>query len=179
MVVAEVAKADVTIMVDMVEEALGFYARKVRAQTMEEVLDTIREGNCQACQSVKYSLAKQIGEYLGSVDENVRAIYIYEPDYAWGIYGADGEEPNLSSGINMIAWVNRDTAALSSVVASLDEALRQARTPLLCPRASRICYGLDVVVVDDQEVSNRTGYGALIRSIHVRPTMVWSRGASA
>ncbi len=175
MVVTTIPKVDVITMADMMEKAIAFCAQRIRTQTMEETMDTIRKGDCQACQHVKYYLAKQIGEILGSVDENVKAIYIYEPDYAAGIYDATGEEPNLASGINMIAWVGRKTAALSSVVASLDEALMAARAPLLCPKASRICYSLDAVIVDDEEVSNRMGYGALIGSLHVHPTMVWSK----
>jgi hypothetical protein len=170
-----ITKTDVTTAMDMVEEAMAFCARKMGVQTTEEVLDSLRQGNYQACQYVKYSLAKQMGKYLGTVDKNVKAVYLYEPDYATGIYDVNGEKPSLSSGINMIAWVDRKTAALSSLVASLDAALREAQIPLLCLDANRIFYYLDIVVVDDEEISNRRGYGAMIGSIHVDPTVLWNR----
>jgi hypothetical protein len=34
---------------------------------------------------------------------------------------------------------------------------------------------LDVQVVDDQDVANRTSYGALFQAIHHRPLQVWER----
>jgi len=172
---ATATKAEITATMDMVQEAIAFCAQKMGLQTAEEVVDTIRKGDYQACQYMRYGLAKQVGKYLGSVDKNVKAIYLYEPDYAAGIYDVNGEKPSLSPHINMIAWVGRKTAALSSLVASLDEALKEAQIPLLCLDANQLFCCLDVVVVDDDEVSNRRGYGAMLSSLYVDPTVIWNR----
>jgi hypothetical protein len=165
---------DNALVTSMMEEAITFCAEKTGAKTREEVVDAISNGNCAACDYLKYSLAKKVGECLGSMDETVKAVYIYEPEYG---AGADNHLENslgLKSGINLVAWVERKTAALSSIVASLNKALVEA-----CKRLGtsddRLRYLLDVKLADDNEVTNRLGYGALVQSIYVRPTQVWSR----
>jgi hypothetical protein len=158
----------------MMEEAIAFCAEKMGTKTREEAVDAISNGNCAACDYLKYSLAQKVGECLGSMDETIKAVYIYEPEYGTGADTFIDHNLGLKSGINLVAWVERKTAALSSVVVSLNEALIEA-----CKRLGtsddRLRYLLDVKLADDNEVANRIGYGALIHSIYVRPTEVWSR----
>ena len=165
---------DDTLVTSMMEEAIAFCAEKTGARTREEVVTAISNGDCAACDYLKYSLAKKVGECLGSMDETLRAVYIYEPEYGTGVYNLPNHNLGLKSGINLVAWVERKTAALSSIVASLNEALVEA-----CKRLGtsddRLRYLLDVKLTDDNEVVNRLGYGALVHSIYVRPTQVWSR----
>ena len=123
---------------------------------------------------MKYSLAKKVGECLGSIDETVKAVYIYEPEYGAGVDNILDHNLGLKSGINLVAWVERKTAALASVVASLNEALVEA-CKRLGASENGLRYLLDVQLADDNEVANRLGYGALVHSIYVRPTEVWSR----
>jgi hypothetical protein len=112
---------------------------------------------------------------LGSVDDTVKAIYTYEPEYATSTDEAIPDRPNLSPGINLIAWVSRKSAALSSVVASVSLALAEEHKRLACPKANALCHELDVKVADDGEVERRTGYGALILSLSVPPIEIWHR----
>jgi hypothetical protein len=119
---------------------------------------------------MRYSLAKGLAQYLGSIDETIKAVYVYEPEYATG-----NEIVGLSYGINLLAWVQRKSAALNSIVASLDATLMEERKRLLCPEATAECFSLDLKVTDDEEVNLRRGYGALVDSIFVRPTKVWER----
>jgi hypothetical protein len=165
---------DNALVTSMVEEAIAFCAEKTGARTREEVVDAISNGDCAVCDYLKYSLAKKVGECLGSMDETIKAVYIYEPEYGVGADNHLDHGLGLRSGINLVAWVERKTAALASIVASLNEALVEA-----CKRLSTsengLRYLLDVKLTDDNEVTNRLGYGALIHSIYVRPTEVWSR----
>ena len=72
-----------------------------------------------------------------------------------------------------MVWTGRKTGALNSLVEALDGALAQQLFHLLGrgPRA----HVLDVQIVDDTDVQNRTGYGALLSSLYHRPIKVWER----
>jgi hypothetical protein len=135
----------------------------------------MRSGDCSVCEYLRYALAKGVAEYLGSMDDTVKAIYIYEPEYATSMDVAIPSRPNLSPGINLITWVSRKSAALSSVVASVNSALAEECKQLACPKANALCYQLDVEVADDDEVYRQTGYGLLINSLYVRPIEIWQR----
>ena len=162
------------LVTSMVEEAIAFCAEKTGAKTREEVVDAVSNGDCAACDYLKYSLAKKVGECLGSMDETIKAIYIYEPEYGAGVDNHLENSLGLRSGINLVAWVERKTAALSSIVASLNEALVEA-CKRLGTSENGLRYLLDVQLADDNEVAKRRGYGALVQSMYVRPTEVWSR----
>jgi len=157
---------------NMIEEALVFCAAKTDAETKEKALDAVLQGDCSACGYVRYGLAKGLAQYLGSIDETIKAVYVYEPEYA-----TDDEMARLSFGINLLAWVGRKSAALNSIVAGLDAALMEERKRLLCPESTAECFSLDIKVADDDEVRRRRGYGALVNSIFVRPTKVWERSS--
>lgn len=168
-------KFDSTIVTGMMEDAIEFCAKKTRFKDRERVLGALRCGDCSVCEYLRYGLAKGVAEYLGSVDDTVKAVYIYEPEYATSVDGPIPGRPNLSPGISLIAWVSRKSAALSSVVASVRSALAEEYRQLACPKANALCYELDVTVADDDEVQRRTGYGALISSLYVRPMEIWRR----
>lgn len=164
-----------TIPVDMMEYALDFSARKMGHAGKEQVVEALRNGNCSVCEYVRYGLAQRIADYLGSVDDTVKAVYIYEPEYATAVDGTMADDPGLSTGIHMIAWVDRKTAALSSLIDVLDSSLAQEVKGFGCPKANALCYKLVVHIVDDEEVLTRRGYGALVDSFYVRPIEIWRR----
>ncbi len=166
---------DNAIVTRMMEEALEFCAEKSGLHGKEQAREALREGDCCVCEYLRYALAQGVAEYLGSVDGTVEAVYTYEPDYATSVDGSVLGRPNLSPGFNLIAKVSRKSAALSSVVASVGSALAEACGRFDCPKANASCYELDVKVVDENEVRRRTGYGALVSSLYVRPLEIWHR----
>jgi len=166
---------DSAIVTNMMEEAIEFCAEKAGLKGKEQAVEALRHGDCSVCEYLRYGLAKGVAEYLGSVDDTVKAVYIYEPEYATSGDGPLPGRPNLSPGISLIAWVRRKSAALSSVVTSVRSALAEEYRQLACPKANALCYELDVTVADDDEVQRRTGYGALISSLYVRPMEIWRR----
>lgn len=170
-----VSTFDTTIVTGMMEDAIKFCAEKTRFKDEEQVLGALRCGDCSVCEYLRYGLAEGVAEYLGSVDDTVKVIYTYEPEYATSMDESLPDRPNLSPGISMIAWVSRKSAALSSVVTSLGSTLAEELRRLACPKANALCYMLDVKLVDDKEVQERTGYGALIGSLYVRPLEIWPR----
>ncbi len=166
---------DAAVVTAMMEGAIEFCAKKSGLADKTQVLAAMRRGDCLACEYLRYALAKGVAEYLGSVDDTIKAIYIYEPEYATSTDEPLPDRPNLSPGISLIAWVSRKTAALSSVEASLSSALAAEQKQLACPKANALCSMLDLKVADDDEVQGRIGYGALIHSLYVCPTEIWRR----
>ena len=166
---------DNTIVTTMMEEALEFCAEKAGLKDKEQAREVLRKGDCYVCEYLRYALAKGVAEYLGSVDDTLKAIFTYEPEYATSVDESIPGRPNLSPGFNLIARVSRKSAALSSVVASVSSALAEECKRLGCPKANALCHELDVKLADDDEVQKRTGYGALINSLYVRPIEIWRR----
>jgi hypothetical protein len=110
------------------------------------------------------------------MDNRAKAVYIYddpEASLAWS--NGSPERPNSTPGIQMIVWVSRKSPALSSLVDTLSASVKEESRRLNCPKANGLCHELDVVVVDDQEVERRSGNGALIQSIYLRPIEIWHR----
>jgi hypothetical protein len=158
----------------MLEEALQTVAAK-SGQSPKETLEAMRGGDCATCETVRYRLAEAVAECLAVADPSVKAVYLYEPEYATGADSAVIERPNLSPGISMIVWSDRKSAALSAVVASLDSRLAEEADHLACPQANALCWTLDAQIVDDHQVQSNSGYGALINSLYVRPVELWHR----
>ncbi len=164
-----------TVVTNMVEEALECYAEKAGLKDKEQARDAFLADDCRACDYVRYVLSRKLGEYLGSVDDSVRAVYTFEPEQATGGDVAIPERPNLSPGINLIARVSHKDSDLSSVAASLRSALMEECRRLGCPNCTALCSELDIQIVDEDEVQEGIGYGALINSLHMRPMEVWCR----
>jgi hypothetical protein len=159
----------------MLEKAIKFCAEKSGYNDTEKARQAIANGDCCVCEYLRYGLARQVAEYLGLVDETVTAIYVYEPEYATEPGAAGSGRPRAQPGMNLIARVSRKTAALSSVVASLSTAMDEELRRLGCPYANALCHELVVHLADEQEVTKRIGYGALVDSLYVRPIEVWHR----
>ena len=152
-------------------QALQFCAQKMGVDGVQAVVDCLGQGDGAACQHCRYSIAKQVGESLGALDENVKAVYVVD-------YDATPEdicfgEATPTSLIHLIVWAERKTGALGSLVTALDRALARRYGDLTGrPQLSHL---LDVQVIDDADVRNRVGYGALFSSLHHRPIQVWER----
>ena len=152
-------------------KALEFCAQKMGFDSHQAVIDRLQQGDKTACGYCHYSLAKQMAESLGTLDENIKAVYICD-------YDATPEdlcfgEAMQASLVHLIVWAQRKTGALNSLIAALDRALVQSYTDLIGMR--QLTHLLDVQVIDDADVENRVGYGAMLSSIHHRPIQVWER----
>ena len=159
----------------MLEEALEFCAEKSGFNGKDKALKALGGGDCCVCEYLRYSLSKSVAEYLGSMDDGITAVYTHEPEYASGADTLGAGQSRAHPGLNLIVRVNRKSAALSSVVASLGAVLAEELKQLGCPNATVLCRELDVKLADEQDVQKRIGYGALIDSLYVRPIEIWHR----
>jgi hypothetical protein len=166
---------DATATTNMVESALAFCAQKAGLRDGEEARKAIQDGECAVCGYLTYALSKEIGEYLGGIDSSVQAVYSYEPEYSAGALHLDVTEPPIDRGIKLIVSVDRKSAALASIVASLEDAVRESVQHLACSDANLSCYVLDVRIADIEEVASRRGYGALLSSLYAPPIRLWAR----
>lgn len=155
----------------VLDGGLAFCARKAGLKDAQEVVRQLEQGDTNVWHYCCYGLAKEIGECLGNLDDNIRAVYVLD-------YDATPEdrcfsEETQGSLIHLIVWATRRTDALDALLRALDRALVQKYADMTgAPELARL---LDVQIVDDADVENRTGYGALLSSIHNRPIQVWER----
>lgn len=155
----------------VLNQAMEYCAQRMGLEATWLAVERLKQSDGTACSYCRYSTAKQTAEALGALDENVKAVYVYD-------YDATPEdicfgEAVHTSPIHLIVWVERKTNALNSLVEALDQALVQSYAAMM--DESRLSHVLDVQMVDDADVGNRTGYGALLSSLYNRPLKVWER----
>jgi hypothetical protein len=152
-------------------QAMEYCAHKMRLDSSQAVIDRLRAGDGKACEYCHYSVAKQVAESLGALDDNIKAAYIYD-------YDATPEDLCLGEAgralpIHLLVWAQPKTAALNVLVETWDRALAQSYAKTIGAR--QLAHVLDVQVMDDTAVEQRIGYGALLTSLHHRPIQVWKR----
>jgi hypothetical protein len=166
---------DQAIVSRMMDEAMQYCAEKAGLKTKERAAVALKSGDCCACEYMRHAVAIKVAEYLGSLDDGITAAYSYDPGYAVEVDSIVPGPRKLQPAVSLILRVNRKSAALSSLVASLSAALERELRQVGCASANALCRSIDVVVADEQEVQKRNGYGALIHSVWVQPLEVWRR----
>jgi len=158
----------------VVTKALKTSANKMGLGNVKALIARMKEGDSVAFNYYNYNIAKQLGEVLGSWDKNIRAVYAYDYDD-----DATSEEVCFGNAspfslVHIIIWAERKTKALNALVETIDRAMVQHHRHML--GRINLEYVLDVQVIDDEDVRNRTGYGALLQSIYHPPIQVWCSG---
>jgi hypothetical protein len=151
--------------------ALDFCARKMGLPTAEIALEHLRQGDVAAREYCHYSLAGQVAEAAGALDENVKSVAMYG-------YDATPEDLTLGEGtqapmIHLIVWARRRTGALHSLISALDSTLAQEYASIVGPR--RLAHLLDAQVITDEDVERRVGVAALLSSIYNPALPIWQR----
>jgi hypothetical protein len=157
-------------------QALEFCARKMTLEGADQVIAQLGQCDSAAHAYCLYSVAKQTAAVLADLDKEIKAIYILDYDATPHDLCFSQANTNASP-IHLIVWVQRKTAALEALIASLDGALTQAYNDTLDTHTNASL--LDVQAIDDAQVEHRVGYGALLSSIHHRPIQIWSSPSSS
>lgn len=162
----------------MVEIAIGECAESQFAGDKKRARQAIQLGSCEACIYMSNSLVRQISNYIGQIDKTVKAVYQYEPVKGQEITNVDLHEPvEKHNGINLIAWVDRKSAALNTLVGTLETALSKSQRDIGCVKATKACYTLDLQMVDDKDVREKRGLGLLVESPYIQSRLVWQRSS--
>jgi hypothetical protein len=160
----------------MVEQAIAECAEMAFAGDNRRARRALLQGRCESCKAVTDSLVRQISEFLGQVDRTVKAIYRYEPvEEAQTGLAANGDISPGHAGINLVAWVERKSAALGALVDTLETALSASQTKIGCVKATPACSTLDLQMVDDRDVREKRGFGLLVDAPYFRVKPVWQR----
>ncbi len=151
-------------------EALEFCAVKMQIESADAVVDRM-QCDTGTCSCFRYGLAKYAAECLGTLDDDIKTVYLYEyeatpEDLCFG-------EIEPASLIHLITWVTRKTSALTALISAVDRSLAGACADRM--GVSGLCHILDVQVIDDADVNRGVGYGGLLRSLHLRPLEIWKR----
>jgi hypothetical protein len=153
------------------DKALRFCAQKLKLGDPHVTVLLLQQEDGVAYGYFYYDLAVHIAGYLGALDGETKAVYLYDYDATPedDCFGETVVPPLL----HLIVWAQRKTVALNSLAEALDRALVQNYAELI--GAPQLAHLLDVQVVDDADVKNRIGYGTLFSSLHYRPIQVWER----
>jgi hypothetical protein len=153
----------------ILKKAVHFCARKLGTDSQEAAMESLLRHDGAALSYFHYSMVSQLAEYLAALDEDVRAVYVYDFD-------ATPEDMALGQVIfpalvHVIVWTARRTNALDSLIAAAGRALTEQYAAMIgLPELKHL---LDVQVIDDTEVHQRRGYGSLLTSTQFRPVKVW------
>lgn len=160
----------------MVDNAIAYCTEKNFPGNTQKTLHALRRGRCDICCYICESLSRQIGEYLGMMDKTVKAVYKYNPESAGMRQRASDKAFNHGNGgVNVIAWVDRKSAALDALGSTLESVIPTSWREIDCKNATPACYTLDVQIVDNDDVTSRRGYGVIVNSMYVRSMQVWAR----
>jgi hypothetical protein len=157
----------------IVEGALGRIVRlatpKVGLETPVKFIELLQAGDRDMRRAFRHELAREAAVYLGTLDKNVKAVYMAEYDAS--PEDVDFEQEGRLTPVNLIVWVTRKTAALDAAVTALDRALVESYDEQISPEHPK--FLVDAQMVDDHDVANRKGYGAMLTSIHMPPLELW------
>jgi len=157
----------------VVTKALKTSANKMGLGDVKALIARMKEGNSVAFNYYNYNIAKELGEVLGFWDKNIRAVYAHDYDAATP-EEACFENASPFSLVHMIIWAEHKTKALNALVEAIDRAMVRHHRHML--GRIKLEHVLDVQVIDDEDVRNRTGYAALLKSIYQPPIQVWHSG---
>jgi len=151
--------------------AAGLLARALGAAAAREGRDApgfladLRAGDPGAQSAFRYALAREFCGYVSGLGSTFRAVYIYGSTM-------DGRT-RPSSDVDIIAWVERKTDTVESLLERLNRVLTQGcRTLTGCGSLQRV---FDIHLVDDEDVRGRRGYGSVIASVWTAPVCLWRR----
>jgi hypothetical protein len=162
---ADVDKAGEMIL----RKAVHFCALKLGTDCPEAAMEALRRREGVALSYLHYSMVSQLAEYLAALDDDIRAVYVYDFD-------ATPEDLAFSSTVfpalvHVLVWSARRTSALDSLIAAAGRALTEQYAAMI--GSPGLKHLLDVQVIDDTEVHQRRGYGSLLSSVQFRPVKVW------
>ncbi len=161
----------------MIEQGIAECAELHFAGDTRRVYHALLIGRCEHCKCLSNSLVKQISAYIGQVDNLIKAVYQYEPSQYPDVQPIEHTGIKDSTGIHLIAWVERKSAALTALTETLKVVLAGSQRALGCPNVTPACYTLDIEMVDDHDVLENRGYGLLINHPHLHSQSVWTRSS--
>lgn len=153
----------------IVTNALEWVSARV-GYDKSEAVKCLNRGDTVAHREFKLGLARYLAEYLGFLDEDVKAVYVADHSANYG--GESPEKPSRWS-THLVVFADPKTAALTLLINALNPALANAlRESLECAKTEGF---LDVQLVNSADLANLARYAALLTAPNYRPTRIWQR----
>lgn len=160
----------------LLDEAMLVTARRKFEGDLQTTQNALKQGECDVCRFLSGILVTRIGDYLSSLDKTIKVIFKYEPEHVNIRRLASGSiHSTARAGINLVARVERKSAALLTLVATLEKTLSEARRQLGCRNATPECFILDIQLVDEEDIQENRGLAMMVNSMYVRSMPVWRR----
>ena len=118
----------------------------------------------------KFGLARRIADMLAAHDEQVKAIYYFDPNL-----NPDSETEAyipLDASVNLLVLVESKSAALESFIAALDGALTEQIRKLPSPHLANLASILNAILITEEDVEQRRGYAVLLSSMYLKPRQI-------
>jgi hypothetical protein len=159
----------------IIRNAIDVCAETFFTSNTEWAVQALRQGREDVCELFLESLSVQVAEYIGVMDKTVKVIFRYEGDDETR-YNPELKETGQGwrRSINLVAWVDRKSAALTALVATLENSLVESQRKLIW-RSPESTSGisLDVAMVNDDDVANQRGVGVIADSQQINSMQVW------
>jgi len=162
----KVRVADGEAVKELVREAKSYAATKLGVPDARPLLAS---NHPEAWSYFCYRIAGLIGEFVGTADDMVRAVYLVD-ESAWD----EGAAPAL--GVTLILHVARRTASTEMAIGWLNDQLPSVLADEVGVRPA--VPFVTAYLVEDAEVASRTGVAAAIRGTHAPALLVWERSTA-
>jgi len=149
----------------LMEKSLEFCCMRER-NSRTKVIECLQKGYSTVHSNLRYALAQKLCHLLDN-ENNLHAVYLH---------GSTVEDnASIASDIDLILHVKEKENKLPARLEKLNKDLLHLYRNLVGEKAVKISRLLDYQVVDDREVRERSGYGAVVNSIFYRPLKIWSK----
>lgn len=164
--------ADLGRMADaLLSRALATGAAALALRDEAAVLERLARRDEITCGVCQQELAAGVAEYLSSLDADITAVYSYI--YAYHPDDGPPDDTPVALPLYLVIRTRRRTAALISLLAALDRALRQSLADRC--QTPQVAHILHVHVMDEAEAHNPAGYATLLFAPRREPDQVWKR----
>ncbi len=123
----------------------------------------------------KYGLAKGVAETIAANDQRVQAIYLFDSELSSDL--ETGCELPIDVSVHQLALVSAPSAALESLIISLDRALLESLQELPVRLYKEREWILDIKLITEYDVDNKIGYACLLGSTFSPALEIWKRTA--
>ncbi len=146
--------------------ALQFCSMKL-SRDVDGVIELLCEEDSLTHSYFRYSLAKHIGEYLGSLSGNFRGIYVHG--------SAVKSTSGPGSDIDLIVLIENRRKELGPLLAKLNAELEFQYSQLMGGEYFSGGYAdfMDIKLVDREDLEKSRGYGSVLGSLHSAPVKIW------
>lgn len=155
------------------ESALANALRGRRAYAGDEALLELDLRRPAVLESVKDGLAQGVARALAFHEAQVKAVYAYDPSA--NPDNETGEDRPFDPVLHLLVLVAAASPALPAFVTELDQALVESLRDVPSLAFQMRESILDVMLLTDEDIQLRTGYGALLSSVFAPAIEIWRR----